>query len=67
MILIKITDHHFIIIYVIYFFFFYSVNKLHVKFRVLGNHAAAEVLKEASHVTVSVAFFCLWPRARHVS
>ncbi|XP_015774745.1 PREDICTED: kinesin-like protein KIF16B, partial [Acropora digitifera] len=43
------------------------VNKLHVKFRVLGNHAAAEVLKEASHVTVSVAFFCLWPRARHVS
>ncbi|KAK2550750.1 Kinesin-like protein KIF16B [Acropora cervicornis] len=29
------------------------VNKLHVKFRVLGNHAAAEVLKEASHALLA--------------
>lgn len=25
----------------------FAVNRLHIKFRVLGNHAAAEVLKEA--------------------
>ena len=33
-------------------FLLISVNRLHVKFRVLGNHAAAEVLKEVSPVTI---------------